>query len=242
MMLKYVTIINDKVDRKMDGNLIDIVADSIIEYNTDTAIDLLDVGICDILEETALKEIPVVKTVTNIAKTGIAIRERFLLKKTLNFIKKLKNNLLSDDEYNKYVERIKLKDKNLYSELERVLIIIDRMLDARKSDILANLYYSFICKKITWDEFEELSIITDNLFVNDIHDLEIIYNKKQIKSNEIINHTIINRLTTLNLLQKIESIMREDNGSLSFGFEEYDYSITDLGLKLIEFGVKNGLS
>lgn len=223
----------------MENSIVDIMAESIINYNMESVMDFAEVGLDNLLEESFLKEIPMVKTVVNLAKTGFAIREKYMLKKTLIFINQLNSNGLSEEVYNDYKEKLKSKDKVIYRELENVLIIIDRMIDSKKSIILANLYYNYISKKLTWNEFQELTIIVDNIFICDLPEMSNIYNKKELTMNEIINQTSFNRLKTQNLVMDINSKVRSENGHISIFYNSKDYTITSLGINFFELGIKN---
>lgn len=219
------------------GNIIQSVADTIINYNLDTAIDISELGIDSLLDESLLKEIPIIKTVYGLTKTGFAIREKHMLKKTLTFINQLNSDGLSSKEYNDYKEKLKNKDKSLFKELEYVLIIIDRYVELNKNAILANLYFNYIDKKINWSQFQELSIILDNIFIEDLDELEIIYQKREITMNDINNKVKFRRLKTQNLVEDIETMLRMPDGGIRHFFDENDYQITNLGDILYKYGL-----
>ena len=64
-------------------NIVESTASTIVNYNLDTAIDFSEIGLDSLLDESILKEVPLIKTAYSIAKTGFAIREKHMLKKTL---------------------------------------------------------------------------------------------------------------------------------------------------------------
>ena len=122
-------------------------------------------------------------------------------------------------------------------ELEHVLIIVDRYVELNKNKILANLYFNYIDKQIDWEQFQELSIIVDNIFLIDLPELENIFMKKAITMNDINNKISFRRLKTQNLIEDIESMRRRSNGSIGMYFNENDYQITLLGDLLFKYGV-----
>lgn len=218
-------------------NIVESTANTIVNYNVDTAMDLSEIGIDSLLDDSIFKEIPIVKTIYGVAKTGFAIREKHMLKKTLVFINQLNNNGLLNEKYIEYKEKLKNKDEFAFKELEYVLIIIDRYVELNKNIILANLYFNYIDKKIDWNQFQELSIIVDNIFLSDLEELEKIYQKRAITMNDINNKISFRRLRVQNLVEDIESMLRMPNGSIGMYYNENDYQITLLGTLLYEYGL-----
>lgn len=218
-------------------NIVESTASTIVNYNLDTAIDLSEIGLDSLLDDSILKEMPLIKTAYGVAKTGFAIREKHMLKKTLTFIKQLNDNGISNKNYIEYKEKLKNRDKFVFKELEHILIIIDRYVEVNKNKILANLYFYYIDKQINWEQFQELSIIVDNIFIGDLDELEIIYQKKYITMHEIKNRVSFRRLKVQNLIEDIESMLRMEDGSMGMFYNENDYQITLLGELLFKYGV-----
>lgn len=221
-------------------NIVESTANTIVNYNLDIAIDFSEIGLDSLLDESILKEVPLIKAAYSIAKTGFAIREKHMLMKTLIFIDQLNKNGVSNENYIEYKKKLKEKDKFLMKELEHVLIIVDRYVELNKNKILANLYFNYIDKQIDWEQFQELSIIVDNIFLSDLPELENIFMKKAITMNDINNKISFRRLKTQNLIEDIESMRRRSNGSIGMYFNENDYKITLLGELLFKYGVNKG--
>lgn len=222
-------------------DVIKSTAETIVNYNVDTAIDYTEIGLDSLLDNPILKNFPVVKTVYGLAKTGFAIREKHTLKKLIIFIDKLNKNALSSEEYKKYKEKLKKNDKSVLKELEYVLIIIDRYIEIDKNKILANLYLNYIEKNINWNQFQELSIIVDNIFIADSNELENIYVKTTITMNEVVNKNSLRRLLTQNLIEEPETTRRisyNSNDCMVTYICDYDYKISQLGMNLCKFGLR----
>ncbi len=223
--------------KNMETDIVQSTAKTIVDYNLDTAIDFAEIGIDSFLDESLFQDLPLVKAVYGIAKTGLAVREKYLLKKTLVFINQLNSNGVSNENYQEYKEKLKSNDKFILKELENALIIIDRYVDIKKSIILANLYFNYIDKKMDWEQFQELSIIIDNIFLADLNELEDIYSKQAITMNEIKNKISFRRLKVQNLVEDIDSILRMSNGRTGVFYNEKDYRITELGNMLFKYGL-----
>ena len=218
-------------------NIIESTANTIANYNLDTAIDISEIGLDSLLDDSILKEVPLIKTAYGVAKTGFAIREKHMLKKTLIFIDELSKNDIYNKNYIEYKEKLKTKDKFLMKELEHILIIVDRYIELNKNKILANLYYNYIDKKIDWIQFQKLSIIVDNIFLSDLPELENIFSKKAITMNDIKDKIGFRRLKTQNLVEDIESKQRRTNGNIGMIYNANDYQITLLGELLFTYGI-----
>lgn len=226
-----------KIEQTDTNNIVESTAETIVNYNMDTMMDFSEIGIDSFLDDSIFRDVPLVKTVYGLTKTGFAIREKHMLKKTLAFINQLNSNGLSSEKYNDYKEKLKNKDKFLFKELEYVLIIIDRYVELNKNIILANLYFNYIDGKISWNQFEDLSIIVDNIFLSDLTELKYIYEKRAITMNEIENKISFRRLRVQNLVEDIESRLRKPNGNIGFYYNKNDYKITNLGDILYKYGL-----
>ncbi len=224
-------------EKNIETNVVQSAAKTLVDYNLDTAIDFAEVGIDSFLEESLFRELPLVKTVYGIAKTGLAIREKHLLKKFLVFISQLNKNGISSENYQKYREKLKKNDKVILKELEFALTIIDRYIEINKNIILANLYFNYIDKKISWEQFQELSIVVDNIFLNDLNELENIYIRRSMTMNDIKNKISFRRLKAQNLVEEIEKSLRMPDGSIGIYYNKNDYKITELGNLLFKYGL-----
>lgn len=218
------------------NEIVKSVGDTILDSNTDFLVDIGEVGIDFIFDESPLIQLPFVKTVYSIAKTGIAIRDRHLLNKTLMFIKKLNANNLDSEEYEKYKKRLKEKDENIYKELEYVIIILDKMIEKEKSEVLANLYSAYINKEINFNEFKNLSLVLDNFLLYDKISLGILYNGDTKLKNMQDTYGSGNRLISLGLAYNINGYNRSPNGNISFSPPKNDISATNFGKKFYKYG------
>ncbi len=223
----------------MNNEVTKSFAKSILEYNTDNIMELGEIGLDCLLDDSILKEIPFIKTIYGITKTGFAIREKHMFNKTIQFIQYINNLGKGNDKFEEYKKELKLNNEKCLKELERVLILIDRYIEVGKVNILARLFLNYIESNISWDDFAELSIILDNIFIKDLKELEKIYSSRYITMNQIFDKLSFRRIKNQNLIEEIQSTIREQNGSISHYFNEFDYQINELGIKLYKYGVEN---
>lgn len=128
-------------------------------FNDDVAdlcIDLTEIGIDSVMDDGVLSEVPIAKTIVALSKTGLAIRERNMLKQTLTFIRAFNSETISDDQLQKYKDKM-TNNKYAEKELGRVLYLLDRNIDNVKSAILGKIFNAYVNGKMEWDKFCELS-------------------------------------------------------------------------------------
>lgn len=222
---------------EQEKGIIKSIGATILECNSDLFTDIGEIGVDFAFDESPLIELPFVKTVFSFAKTGLAIRERHMINKTLKFINGLNSNNIGSKEYENYKKKIENNDKDLYQELEHIVLILDRIIENEKADILANLYSAYVNKKISWGEFKNFSLVLDNFLLYDRVSLSLLYERpRQLKDTEDSIGTT-SRLISLGLAYKI-SLYRRDvmTESISFVLPQNDVAITEFGKKFYECG------
>ena len=120
--------------------------------------------------DSALSAIPIVGLVKGIAKTGIAIREKQLLKKTLTFMIQLESSLEEKDQqmFNEYRGKVLSKDKHTIDELDRILFILDKTVETQKAKLIANAFYFYVNQRIDRNAFLEMITVLDTLMTRDL--------------------------------------------------------------------------
>ncbi|MDE1944537.1 MAG: hypothetical protein KGH97_03555, partial [Patescibacteria group bacterium] len=78
---------------------LDELGQEIIEPNLDLAIDYSEIGLDEFFDNGLLKEIPIVRSLAAIVRTGIAIRERFFIKKFVVFLRELHQGSVDKKEW-----------------------------------------------------------------------------------------------------------------------------------------------
>ncbi len=70
------------------------------------AIDYSEVAIDQILENEILSELPIVKTIYNTFKVGIALKERHFAKKILSFFREFHSGNISGERHSEFVLKL----------------------------------------------------------------------------------------------------------------------------------------
>ncbi len=177
----------------------------------DIGIDMFEVGIDSFLQEGPIKDIPIVGSVVRAGKFVYNIYDRNLLRQTLVFIQQFNNNIIDSKKLGKYRKSLEDNVSKAEKELGRVLIILNKTIDSEKSTILAKLYSAYINQNILWEDFCELSEITDRLFVKDINILMEIYTKypKGMYVDYDVNY-VFQRLASIALIRSEPSLIPSD--------------------------------
>ena len=233
-------------------NLVEDLRLSIFENTVDVGMDYADLFLDNIIlsisDNEVLKEIPVVKTLYSIGKVGAAIHEKNLLRKTLIFITCFNSKTIKPKKLEKYKKRIKEKPQYVQEELGRVLLILNKILDDSKAQILANLYRNYVEEEITWDDFCEMTDITERLFLTDISALLKGYENSGLNIGDVENYHL-DRLISLGLFEnflRLSNNMFISGGDASWDGESNindgkskDVNITELGKLYCKCGLVN---
>lgn len=193
---------------KQKKYLIESFEKSIFNNIIDFSDDILEIPLDSIIENNTLKELPIVGSMIGIGKTMIAVRDLHLLKKTISFISKINDGSISKEKIEKHRILLEKNKKKKNRELEYLIIMLDRYNEAKKSNILGNLYLKYIDDEIEfeWDDFCIFAEIIEKFSIYDYDSLIDIYKKKYIKYNDKYNPLSLTRLHSLGLVDFISGI------------------------------------
>ncbi len=206
-------------------------ASSLFDGSKDSIGDITELGIDSLLDDGVFKDLPIVSMLVGVKNTYQNIHDRNLLKQTLTFIKQFNSGSINQEKLNKYRDMLNTDSKKAEKELGRVLIILNSTIDMEKSQMLANLYKSYINEKINWNQFCEFAEIIKMLFLNDFNIIDLIY-KHQITDTSGIEIYPIDRLTSLGIVNTVmKTIMISSNTSSKS--DKY-VNLTTIGQKFYE--------
>lgn len=180
----------------------------------DSLIGIAEVGLDSILEDGVLKDIPILSTIASLCRAGVNIKERNLIKQTASFITSFNNGTISDEELSIYRVKLESDPRRAEKELGRVLLLLDKTIEEKQSEILGVFYRSYVKGIIKWEMFSELSEVNSRMFISDYSMLDAIC-RKPIKQSEDITDRVmyrIQRLESLGLV--IENRARLHSGNM----------------------------
>ncbi|MEW9936880.1 hypothetical protein [Clostridium butyricum] len=185
----------------MNDELIPSFKKSLFDKSIDISTDLIELPIDLITENEVIKEIPVVGTIVKLGNAAITIRERHLIKKLVVFIESVNNGDVEQDVLEKHKQMLETNPKKLSTELESVLILVDRQLELEKTKILSELYKAYISTKMGWEDFIYLSEILEKFFLRDVYELQLICENKYAKEDSAVNKLSRFRLESIGLVE-----------------------------------------
>ena len=207
--------------------------------------DVAEIGIDSLLESEVLKNIPIVKTVHDLAKVSLAIRDKYLLKKILVFIETLNQGDVKPEEIEKRKKAAENNEKWLSKEVELITIHLDRLDELEKAQITGAFYVEFISKRISWSQYREYLAIIERVFFQDFIQLLDIYDallqekKVQEYAKEGSGGVVMKKITELNCDRLIAvGLVQAKGTSVLNGNILTDYNLTALGVKLAEVLIK----
>ncbi len=151
-----------------DKNLPEIIVDSTVDENISSlGVEITELGFDSLLEEGALKDIPVIGVVVKSIGAVISIRDRLFLKKVARFLFALKNISIKKRES----FRQKLEDDPEFRRKvgDTLVMVLDRLDDLEKPEMLAKAFKFFMEGKINSHDFQRLSSAIDKAYIGDLN-------------------------------------------------------------------------
>ncbi|WP_010241520.1 hypothetical protein [Clostridium arbusti] len=164
----------------------------------DAGIDNIEVALDNFLQDRILKEIPFVKTVIALFKTGKSIRDYLLMEKLCAFLTNIED--IPQDKINKFINKLE-NEKNITKIGIKILQIIDRLDDTRKAELIGKLFKVLLDEEINSSQYFRLCYIIDKCYYDDIFQLKYIDEDGSITShNKQIDNEILENLFSNGLL------------------------------------------
>jgi hypothetical protein len=147
-----------KIENSITQELINPTIDLIADYSQCTLDTFLD--------NEAIKQLPIVKTVVGFIKGGLKIKEIFFVKKLLVFLQRFHSAKTDENELLEFKKRFKTDLNYRVKVVEQILIMNERFISIEKSKIYANLFFAHTSGLLDWEHFITLSAILDNLNID----------------------------------------------------------------------------
>lgn len=215
-------------------------SNSIKEESFSCLAEIAEAALDSITNDGFVTNVPLISTVVSLYKIGNSIRERAYLKKLAVFIDEFNKGVLDEEERQLHIHNLRENKKKREQELEYILLLIDRYLDANKSQMISKLYFSYWHDELTWVEFVMYTEVIDRFLPMDYSTLA------SDASNYITIKNIgcesILRLVALGLLVETTTFMTQhSNGGFGIGPDDLSrweknqrtYKRTEFGDKLV---------
>jgi hypothetical protein len=139
------------------------VAKALVSNNFDNALDYAEIGLDAFVNDDILKEIPIVKTVVGVVKSGLKVKEIFFTKKILTFLKEFHSGKLPKVKFKKFQEEFNNEKKYREKVLQEIMVFNDTFVQIEKSQVFANLFSAHLNESYGWDDFVNLSYCLNQL-------------------------------------------------------------------------------
>lgn len=188
--------------------------ETLISNEFDIITEYLELTLDAITDNEALRDIPLVNSIVGVKNAIVSVRDRHMLKKTLEFVKQVNCGDISDKKREKYRKKIIENDKNMQRELEHILLLIDNFVDGVKSKILAQFYLKYVNGDCEWKDFCIWGEILDTISIYDFDTLKYMYEIEYLHANEAakVNAISLFRLSSVGLIQNLSGIRSSVNG------------------------------
>jgi len=132
--------------------------------------DLGEVAIDDLLKDGTLKDIPILGDLLKLYNLGVGVRDYLFLQKLMKFLYHLKE--VPDADKEQFINKVKGDKKFKKLTGENLILILERLDDLNKPELVGKAFCAYVEGKITYDEFILLSTAIDRTRISDIKALE----------------------------------------------------------------------
>jgi hypothetical protein len=139
------------------------VGKALVSKNFDNSLNYAEIGLDTFISDDVLKEIPIVKTIVGVVKSGLKVKEIFFSKKILTFLKEFHSSKLPVEKLEKFQIEFNSKIKYREKVLQEIMVLNDNFIQIEKSKIFANLFSAHLNEAYGWNDFMNLSYCLSQL-------------------------------------------------------------------------------
>ena len=147
------------------------------EQAVSLASEYSEIALDSILQDGILKDIPVINTIIGISKASIAMRDRLLIKKIVQFLAGL--NDVSSEKRIQMINRLEQDTKFSQSVGEHILEVLERVESHRKPIIIARVFAAYAKKEIDTVTLLRLNSAIERLPSFEIENLRPFHNRSK---------------------------------------------------------------
>lgn len=214
--------------------------DSLKKETLELASGYAEIGLDTLVRSEALKDVSFFGTIASLYRIGKSIYEWHHLSKLASFMDEIRKGIVDEGERQKYQEKFSANEKSRNKELEYVLILIDRYVNADKPRLLAKLYLAYLDGEICWEEFTMYAEVIDRFLLLDAGTL--VSNSGDVTVHGNTGGEAFLRLVALGLMTEVTNrspFSQGADGSVSMDIEDLERALsTDRTYRQTEFGEK----
>lgn len=154
---------------------------ALMSNNFDIITDYSEIALDSIFDSKIVDEVPVIKTIAALCKTGMAIRDRHFAKKILIFLREFQDGTVEESRKNKFL--MDLDDVKYKSRvIDTILVYLDKFSEQKKAPILTKILQAHINGKFGWEKVILFANCLEILFLGDIEVLKRIYENADMEA------------------------------------------------------------
>jgi hypothetical protein len=224
----------NKIDTSFKKTIVSDDALSLAKDYSEIALDAL-------FEDGTIKEIPIIGTAISLFKIGSSLRDRHLLKKIVNFLNSLKD--VPKEKREEFLKKIDSDDNFKENVFEKVMLILDRLDETSKAELIGNLFKLYIMGVFDKQKFLRFAGMAERLIYYDLMALH--YRNSHFNRDwdgdqpYYVDHAATSSLTSMGLMeQKIIEVPSESargRGIQGVSEPALTFKITPLGQELANY-------
>ncbi len=149
-----------------DGGELKVVNnDEALTQAVDLAADLGEIALDQFLKDGPLKDVPFVGSLVKMWRGTVSLRDSLFLKKLLRF---LASAQVDGNERQQFLQKLQTDSDFRRDTGLHLCLVLERLDDIEKADVLAALFASFVVGNITRDDFRRLSGALDRAHLPDL--------------------------------------------------------------------------
>jgi len=149
--------------------------------------DVAEVALDSLLIDGIVRDIPIVNTIVQLGKTAVTVRDYFLVRKVLLFLKGL--NETTPEQREAFIKKVETDSKYQQRIGETLMMLLDRYDYLDKVSLMSKVLCGCIEGKISYDEFLRISTAIDRAFIEDLNELLHYFASEEI-NRELNNRRI----------------------------------------------------
>ena len=119
-----------------------------------------------LIDSEIIKSIPVVGTALKVISGSLDLRDKIFLSKVQRFIQEIES--ISNDERLKFNQSVASDKKSMASVGEAVLLVLDKLSDLKKAELLGFYFSCFLSGLLDQYQFRRVASAIDTAFIDDI--------------------------------------------------------------------------
>lgn len=198
---------NTNEENRIEGKLIQSLE---VKELGELATEYAELGIDSILDDGVIKDIPILRTLVEIAKIGLNIRDRIYVKKIMNFLSKVGQT--SREQREEFVKKY-CEDKKHFEEA--ILLLLEQAERLEKTTLIGKIFKACILGKIRYVDAIILSEMVNRAYWGDLTSM---FEGRELKDQE-------QRLFLSGLFEIDKNIDWEEVGILKVKRNDYAFAL-----------------